>query len=82
MSFQQKVRRLHLESRPMSRTLTAVLVVWSAFGITSIARDQDSAPSIGAPSASGLRKLTGDDARLAEELEKAIEAALKADRWQ
>ncbi|HKI19943.1 MAG TPA: hypothetical protein VKA15_18790 [Isosphaeraceae bacterium] len=31
--------------------------------------------------APGLRKLTGDDARRAEELDKAIEAALKADRW-
>ena len=29
--------------------------------------------------APGLRKLTGDDARRAEELDKAIEAALKAD---
>jgi tetratricopeptide (TPR) repeat protein len=31
--------------------------------------------------APGLRKLTGDDARRAEELDKAIEAVLKADRW-
>ena len=28
-----------------------------------------------------LPKLTGDDARRAEELEKATEAAIKADRW-
>jgi len=33
------------------------------------------------PPAPGLRKLTGDDARRAEELDKAIEAAFKADRW-
>src|SRR5260370_38452586 len=33
------------------------------------------------PPAPGLRKLTGDDARRAEELGKAIEEALKADRW-
>jgi tetratricopeptide (TPR) repeat protein len=33
------------------------------------------------PSAPGLRKLTGDDARRAEELDKAIEAALNAGRW-
>ena len=33
------------------------------------------------PSAGGLRKLTGDDARRAEELNKAIEAALKDDHW-
>jgi tetratricopeptide (TPR) repeat protein len=31
--------------------------------------------------ASGLRKLTGADAKKAEELDKAIEAARKADRW-
>ncbi len=33
------------------------------------------------PAAPGLRQLTGEDARRAEELEKAIEVALKADRW-
>jgi CHAT domain-containing protein len=33
------------------------------------------------PIAPGLRKLTGDDARRAEELDQAIAAALKADRW-
>ena len=31
--------------------------------------------------APGLRKLTGDDAKRADDLDKAIEAALKADRW-
>ncbi len=31
--------------------------------------------------APGLRKLAGDDARHAGELDKAIEAAMKADRW-
>ena len=31
--------------------------------------------------APGLRRLAGDYARRAEELDKAIEAALKADRW-
>jgi tetratricopeptide (TPR) repeat protein len=35
----------------------------------------------GQPAAPGLLKLTGEDARHAEELDKAIEAALKADRW-
>ena len=33
------------------------------------------------PQPQGLRKLTGDDAKRAEELDKAIEAALNADRW-
>ena len=38
-------------------------------------------PSAGQPLVPGLRKLTGDDAKRAEELDKAIEAAVKADRW-
>jgi hypothetical protein len=33
------------------------------------------------PPAPGLRKLTGEDAKRAEELDKAVAAALKADRW-
>ncbi len=33
------------------------------------------------PPAPGLRQLAGDDAKRAKELDKAIEAALKADRW-
>jgi tetratricopeptide (TPR) repeat protein len=33
------------------------------------------------PLAPGLRKLTGDEARRAEELDKSIETAMKADRW-
>ena len=33
------------------------------------------------PGASGLRTLTGDDARRAEELNKAVEAEAKANRW-
>ena len=42
---------------------------------------QTTSPKEAQPPAPGLRKLTGDDARRAEELDKAIEAALKADRW-
>jgi len=42
---------------------------------------QTTSPKEAQPLAPGLRKLTGDDARRAEELDKAIEAALKADRW-
>jgi tetratricopeptide (TPR) repeat protein len=38
-------------------------------------------PSPGQSASPGLRKLSGDDARRAEELDQAIEAALKADRW-
>jgi len=42
---------------------------------------QTASPKEGHPPAAGLRALTGDDARRAEELGKAGEAALKADRW-
>ncbi len=42
---------------------------------------QTTPPNQAQPPAPGLRKLTGDDAKRAEELNKAIEAALKADRW-
>ena len=42
---------------------------------------QTTSPKEAQPPAPGLRKLTGDDAKRAEELDKAIEAALKADRW-
>ena len=42
---------------------------------------QTTSPKETQPPAPGLRKLTGDDAKRAEELDKAIEAALKADRW-
>ncbi len=42
---------------------------------------QTTSPKESQPPAPGLRKLTGDDAKRAEELDKAIEAALKADRW-
>ncbi len=38
-------------------------------------------PKEAQPTAPGVRKLTGDDAKRAEALDKAIEAALKADRW-
>jgi len=65
----------------MSRKLTAVLLGWLVLVLASLAPGQDSAPSIGQPSAQGLRKLTGDDARRAEELDNAIDAALKVDRW-
>ena len=42
---------------------------------------QTTSPKEAQPPAPGLQKLTGADARRAEELDKAIEAALKADRW-
>ena len=42
---------------------------------------QTTPPKEAQPAAPGLRKLSGDDANRAEELNKAIEVALKADRW-
>jgi tetratricopeptide (TPR) repeat protein len=42
---------------------------------------QTTSPKGSQPAAPALRKLTGDDAKKAEELEKAIATALKADRW-
>ena len=48
-------------------------------GLSTIA--QTTSPREMQPPASGLRKLTGDDAKRAEELVKAIDAALKADHW-
>ncbi len=50
-------------------------------GTGSPADAQTSSPKEAQPPAPALRKLTGDDARQAKELEKAIEGALKADRW-
>src|SRR5262249_14459111 len=38
-------------------------------------------PKEAQPPAAGLRQLTGDDAKRAQALDKAIEAAVKADRW-
>src|SRR5262249_51209051 len=39
------------------------------------------APPAGQPTAPGLLTLTGEDAKKAEELDRAITAALAADRW-
>ena len=47
----------------------------------SYAAAQTTTPKEAQATESGLRKLAGDDARRAEELEKAIEAAQKADLW-
>ena len=47
----------------------------------SAAPGQPAAPAAGQPVAAGLRTLSGDDAQRAAELEKAIAAAIEADRW-
>jgi tetratricopeptide (TPR) repeat protein len=44
-------------------------------------RAQTTSPKEAQPAAPGLQKLTGDDAKRAEELGKSIGAALNADRW-
>src|SRR5437763_106831 len=71
------VRRRH----PMFHKLTAPSLGLLALFITSAAPGQTPAPATGRPTTPALRKLSGDDARRAEELDKAIEEALKADRW-
>jgi tetratricopeptide (TPR) repeat protein len=45
------------------------------------AMTQASSPKETQSPATGLPKLTGDDAKRSDELDKTIEAALKADRW-
>jgi hypothetical protein len=58
------------------------LLIGFGIGIPVLpATAQTTSPKEAQPLAPGLRKLTGDDARRAEELEKAIVAAMKADRW-
>ncbi len=47
----------------------------------SPATAQSTPPNRAQPPAPGLLKLTGDDAKRAEELDKAVVAELKADRW-
>src|SRR5262245_39932560 len=42
---------------------------------------QTASPKDDQQAAPGLRKLTGDDAKRAEELDKSIESALTADHW-
>ena len=42
---------------------------------------QTASPKGALPQLQGLRKLTGDDVRRAQELDKSVVTALKADRW-
>ena len=59
-----------------------VLPIGLVFEITALpAAAQTASPKDSPPAAPGLRKLTGEDAKRAEELDKAIDAAVKADRW-
>src|SRR5271165_4919274 len=67
-----------------ARRIVFRLGLLSGLGIAlsgSPTRAQNATPKEAQPPAPGLRKLAGDDARRAEEIAKAIEAALEADRW-
>jgi len=73
--------------RPIMKALHVVfrfgLLIGLEIGIPGVPTTaQTTSPKEAQLPAPGLRKLTGDDAKRAEELEKAIEAALKADRWE
>ncbi len=58
------------------------LLIGLGIEITGLpATAQTTSPNQAQPPAPALRKLTGEDARRAEELDKAIDAAFKADRW-
>jgi tetratricopeptide (TPR) repeat protein len=61
--------------------LSATSLGFLVLSIVSAVGAQTSAPRASQATAPGLRKLSGDDAKGAEELNKAIDAALKADRW-
>ena len=65
----------------MNSKLRATWLGLLVLAIASSVPGQTPAPPTGQPPAPGLRKLAGDDARRADKLGKAIEAALKADRW-
>src|SRR5262249_11475948 len=73
-------------TRPIMKTLRIVfrLGLLIGFGNELSALPttaQTTSPKEAQTSAVSLRKLTGDDAKRAAELDQAIEAALKADRW-
>jgi tetratricopeptide (TPR) repeat protein len=58
--------------------LLGLLVLWIA---SAALGQQTPATPAGKPAAPGLAKVTGADAKRADELDQAIAASLKADRW-
>ena len=62
----------------LTAPLLGLLVLWIA---SAALGQQTPATPAGQPAAPGLVKLTGAEAKRAEELDKAIAASLKADRW-
>jgi tetratricopeptide (TPR) repeat protein len=65
----------------MFKNRSAVLLGWLVFVTAAVVRGQTAPPASRSTVPAGLIKLTGADAKRAEELNKAVEAALKADRW-
>jgi tetratricopeptide (TPR) repeat protein len=58
------------------------LLIGIGIGIPGVRTSgQTTSPKEAQPQSQGLRTLTGDDAKHAEKLDKANQAALKADRW-
>jgi tetratricopeptide (TPR) repeat protein len=66
----------------MSRKFLASLPALLILIIASAVSGQTPAPSTTPPPAPGLRKLTGDDERRAQQLDEQIDQALKQDRWK
>ncbi len=65
----------------MFNSLAAQSVGMLVLLISSEVQGQIATPPASQPTAQGLGKLTGDDAKREQELDKAIAAALEADRW-
>jgi tetratricopeptide (TPR) repeat protein len=65
----------------MFKNRSAVLLGWLVFVAASVVRGQTGPPASNSTVHDGLIKLTGADAKRAVELDKAIGAALKGDRW-
>jgi tetratricopeptide (TPR) repeat protein len=65
----------------MFKNRSAVVLGWLVFVTASVVRGQTASPANRSTVPAGLIRLTGADAKRAEEVDKAIDAALKADRW-
>src|SRR6516225_7718174 len=75
------LRETGCRSHLMFKNRSAVLLGWLMVVTASVVRGQTAPPASRSTVPGGSIKLTGADAKRAEELDKAIDAALKADRW-
>src|SRR6516164_8597218 len=75
------LRETGCRSHFMFKNRSAVLLGWLVFVTASVVRGQTAPPASRSTVPAGLIKLTGADAKRAEELDKAIDGELKADRW-